>query len=68
MTTKRLIFDLIAFVLVMTFLMFFLPFALNATDTLMNVLGASVIAMLVIGFIAYVHSQFTQTKEESNED
>lgn len=67
MTTKRLVLDLVAFALVVAFLLFFVPATLNATDTLVNVLGVSVIVGLVIGIVAVVHKKLTQTKESKDE-
>lgn len=67
MTTKRLVLDLIAFALATAFLFSFVPWALNATDTLTNVLGIGVCAFVVIGVIAFVHSKFTSNKERSDE-
>lgn len=66
MTTRRLVLDLVAFVLVVAFLLFFVPFALNATDSMTNALGVAVIVGLVIGIIAVVHKKFTSKKEDTN--
>ena len=68
MTTKRLVLDLIAFVLVTAFMLKFIPFALNATDSMTNALGVAVIAGLVIGLIAVTHQKLTQTNEDRNEE
>lgn len=62
MTTKKLVFDLLAFAVAGTFLLFFLPYALNAADTFTNVIGLSVIIGVVIGIIAAIHRKFTQNK------
>lgn len=59
MTTKRLVIDMIAATVTIFFLLVFIPFALNATDTLTNVAGVAVIAGLVIALIAAVHHKFT---------
>lgn len=68
MTTKRLVIDLIAFFAVTLFLLFFVPFALNAHDTLTNLAGVALIIGLVITGVATVHRQLTQTNEDKNEE
>lgn len=67
MTTKKLVLDLVAFALVIAFLLFFVPFALNATDSVTNAFGAAVIIGLVIGVVAVVHKKLTQKKEKTDE-
>jgi len=47
-----------------------LPLAFNAQSTLMNLLGAAVVAGMVIGTIAVFHKHVvvTQTSEDNNEE
>ena len=63
MTTKKLVFVLFMFALVSMFLMFFIPFALNANNTLTNAGGVAVIVVMLIGVVVAFHKKFTQTKE-----
>ncbi len=66
MTTTKLILSLIAVAVSTVFLLFFVPFALNATDTVVNLIGVSVPLAIIIGAIAALHR--TSSPKSSNKE
>jgi hypothetical protein len=63
MPTLKLVLTLVAVLVLGVPVLFFVPWALNAHDSILNTIGLAVPAAIVIGAIAVIHRKATQVKE-----